>query len=508
MMRLPAPNDLTQSQLEEFDVWITPSLGEIVDTDRFRKEMALVSDAFETLGRVTSEFASEERCHPGMIAELLVAILKDESRGRRETVLSALASTLFAVTGKSDNNFKCQFPIYLRDRANPSELSTYDIGRRPVSVAGDAPIPRSVSSRQVMSTLANLSDSNAQVRLLDRFIAFVLKDDRAIHQLWALGYSYFAMKKFGRQRDLLAPIVAFKIRGSVMASGGHEPERLLRVLMEEWGLRPEVDFNTSDVVVEGTGEGRKTRAYDFVLPYTTPGWPENWHHRLFIQCQFYAGDSGSVSHKNVDQTRSSREEIKRTVNYPRFIEYVDGAGYFSSLNGDLRRLLAYGDTHGLIQIRTAPVRLRAYFDEVGFLSPLKLEQTVALGAKSRRGIRQRLQTEGFRPNEIERVMDDCLGRALLVQSGRSITLAPGRREIVRRYLLLDCAVHHARPLDREQLAGKILVPGYGPFHGVDLDRLAQALTDLDSLFSAEYAHSPTLLSDLRQLAEKGYVMGR
>lgn len=60
-MRLPAPNDFTQSQLEEFDVWITPSLGEIVDTDRFKEEMALVSDAFETLGRATSEFESEER---------------------------------------------------------------------------------------------------------------------------------------------------------------------------------------------------------------------------------------------------------------------------------------------------------------------------------------------------------------------------------------------------------------------------------------------------------------
>lgn len=507
-MRLPTPNDFTQSQLEEFDVWITPSLGEIVDTDRFKEEMALVSDAFETLGRATSEFESEESCHPGRIGEVLAHILNDEDLRRRGAVLSAVASTLFAVTGKSDNNFKCQFPVYLRDHASPDELRTYRMGRRAAAVAGAAPIPRTISSRQFMSTLVNLSDIDIQVRLLNRFIAFILKDDRVVRQLWALGYSYFAMKKFGRQLDLLAPIVAFKIRGSVMASGGHEPERLLRVLLEDWGLRPDVDFNTADVVVEGTHDGRKTRAYDFILPYKTPGWPEDWGHRLFIQCQFYAGDSGSVSHKNVDQTRSSRDEVKRLVHDPRFIEYVDGAGYFSSLNGDLRRLLAYEDTHGLIQIRTAPVRLRAYFDEIGFLSPLKLEQTVALGAKSRPQIGQRLEKEGFRANEIERVIEDCLDRALLVQSGRGVALASERRDIVRRYLLLDCAVHNAAPLDREHLAGKVLVPGYGPFHGVGLDRLAQALMELDSLFSAEYEHSPTLLADIRQLAEEGCVMGR
>ena len=45
----------------------------------------------------------------------------------------------------------------------------------------------------------------------------------------------------------------------------------------------------------------KSRAYDFVLPFKTAGWKPS----LFVQSQFYAGDSGSVSHKNVDQTSTS-----------------------------------------------------------------------------------------------------------------------------------------------------------------------------------------------------------
>jgi hypothetical protein len=71
----------------------------------------------------------------------------------------------------------------------------------------------------------------------------------------------------------------------------------------------------------------KTRAYDFILPYKTEGWEP----KLFVQCQFYAGDSGSVSHKVVDQTRSSRPLT--LVDYPnaRFVEYLDGAGYYASL---------------------------------------------------------------------------------------------------------------------------------------------------------------------------------
>ena len=362
-----------------------------------------------------------------------------------------------------------------------------------------------------MSMVANMNDAANEARLLKQFFSFVLRDENAVNQVWALGSSYFAMKRFRRESDLLAPIVAFKVRGSVMASSGHEPEHLLRGLMTTWGLRADVDFNATDVVGADTEEDAegKTRAYDFVLPYKTPGWREGWNNRLFVQCQFYAGDSGSVSHKNVDQTRSSRESVNRLVEGARFIEYVDGAGYFSSLNGDLRRLLAYEHTHGLLQIRTVPVRLRAYFEQIGFLTPLKIEQAVALTARSSRAqVKQRLIADGFPDEEVERAINDCFDRSLLVKTGKRIALLKERRTIVRRYLLLDHAVQLSGPLDRAQLAGKVLVPGYGPFHGVDLSQLAGALIRSGSVFSEEYADSATLLGDITYLAQNGYVLSR
>ena len=509
-MRLPPLNEDLQSQLDEFDIWITPSLGEIVDTRRFKDELRLVSSTFEAMGRATSDFADTESCTPDRLTDIFIDALRDREPAERQAVLDALASTLFAVTGKSDNNFKCQFPIYLRDEAGWAGIPAYKRRRRTARVSS-APIPRTLSSRRLMSIVANMNDASNETRLLKQFLSFVLRDQSAVNQLWALGSSYFAMKRFGRESDLLSPIVAFKVRGSVMASSGHEPEHILRELLTTWGLRADVDFNTTDVVVANIEDDveAKTRAYDFVLPYKTPGWQEDWNNRLFVQCQFYAGDSGSVSHKNVDQTRSSRESVGRLVQGARFIEYVDGAGYFSSLNGDLRRLLAYEDTQGLFQIRTAPVRLRAYLEQIGFLTPLKVEQAAALAARSSRTqIKQRLIADGFPSHEVERAINDCLDRSLLVESGRRIVISEERHTMVRRYLLLDHAVQLSKPLDRAQLAGKVLVPGYGPFHGVDLAELADTLTRSGSLFSAEYANSTTLLSDITYLAKNGYVLSR
>lgn len=115
-MRLPPLNEDLQSQLDEFDIWITPSLGEIVDTRRFKDELRLGSSTFEAMGRATSDFADTESCTPDRLTDIFIDGLRDREPTERQAVLDALASTLFAVTGKSDNNFKCQFPIYLRTK--------------------------------------------------------------------------------------------------------------------------------------------------------------------------------------------------------------------------------------------------------------------------------------------------------------------------------------------------------------------------------------------------------
>lgn len=312
-MKLPtAKLDLTTS-LAEFDVWITPSLGEIKDTERFQQEMESVVSVFEAIGAATKKFATTLDCSITVIAETFTKLVEGKTKEDAEAKLQALAAVLFLVTGKSDNNAKCQFPLYLRDVARSNGLPRVKRTQKATQVVFEK-LPRVLTAESYMKRVANLSThQDYQKRLLQEFINFVLRDESCISQLWSIGRSYFMLKRFKKERDLLTPLVVFQVRGSVSASGGHKPEELLRKRLTEWGLQKEVDYNIKDVVVkseenmevsveevekveeveETKATRKKTRAYDFVIPFKTPGWKP----RIFIQCQFYAGDSGSVSHK-------------------------------------------------------------------------------------------------------------------------------------------------------------------------------------------------------------------
>ncbi len=168
--------------------------------------------------------------------------------------------------------------------------------RRGRSVVEQKPLPRTIKSDDFMDLIAAIENSTDESRLLEQFVSFLLMGEDSVRQFWSLGFSYYALKQFGRgyERNLLSPIVIFKVRGSVTASGGHKPEEILRDYLASWGLIPGEDYNLADVIVDGNGHGRdeKTRAYDFVLPYRTPGWFAAWQGRIMMQSQFYAGDSG------------------------------------------------------------------------------------------------------------------------------------------------------------------------------------------------------------------------
>ena len=224
------------------------------------------------------------------------------------------------------------------------------------------------------------------------------------------------LKEFKKERDLFTPLAIFQVRGSVSATGGHEPEKILRQRLAEWGLQENIDYNTTDVYLtsDNANTKEKKRAYDFVLPYQTPNWTGNWAKRIFIQCQFYAGDSGSVSHKNLDQTKTSRQYVLKIAPDARFLEYVDGAGYFSSLNGDLKKLLEMPNTRSFFQVRTAAIRLRRELQQIGFLVPLDLEHGILrCSDRTVTSLYEILTEEGYSHQEIDRCWQDCIQRGLI-----------------------------------------------------------------------------------------------
>ncbi|MEG4070715.1 DNA cytosine methyltransferase [Microcoleus sp. Pol11C2] len=531
-MKVPTIALDLETQLKEFDVWITPSLGEIQDSGRFQLVMNNVVEIFESLATATSNFNQLDSCQAIAIANTFIELIQNKNEQEAQKYLEALATVLFLVTGKSDNNSKCQLPLYLRDEAGWESLPAIRRSQGK-SLVYHKKIPRVLKADAYMKNVADLSvNKNLQQQLLQEFVKFILKDESCVSQLWSIGHSYIILKQFQKERDLLAPLIIFQVRGSVSASGGHKPEMLLRERFTEWGLQEGIDFNKTDVIVEPEatkiaiketeqlepeqelldptdakpeelGEVKKTRAYDFVLPFKT----FSWKPRIFVQCQFYAGDSGSVSHKNIDQTETSRNYVRGFIPDARFIEYVDGAGYFSSLNGDLKKLLSKPTTTSFFQVRSAAVRLRRELQEIGFLVPLSLEQAIARSDGDKDHTKQILQNSGYSDLEINRCLQTSLERNLIFEVNGNLLLQEDRRFLVRRYFLLDVIAQYGKPAkSKKELVGSIIIPGYGPFYGIKLTNLVGEAFQLAPGFRNDWSNPQVIMEDINWLCEERLAM--
>jgi len=494
-VKLPIPDLSVSDEMAEFDLWVTASLGEIRDTEKFQNILTKSCAVMDLLDEATGGFKDVAACQPEAIGKAVIEHITTLNRQEASEVLEDLGALLYLVTGKSDNNGKCQFPLHLRDVLRVNKLPR-GAGRGFTQVD----VPRVLKLDKYMAWVADLHQHPVeQSRMLQMFLDFILTGPHSSEQVWAIGYSYHRLKEVGKHLGLLSPLVVFQIRGSVSATGGHDPERKLRDEMAIWGLEPDIDFNLSDVgVPELVGEqsqksAAKTRKFDFALPYKTPGWSP----RLLVQCQFYAGDSGSVSHKNVDQTptgRSASVTRFKQVGFaaPRFIEYVDGAGYFASLNGDLRHLLELSDTQGFTQIRSAPIRFRRELQDIGFLVPLEIEQALLRTSFELDSAVQLIMSDGYTRSEVDRLHHHFVG-----------VLDAERRAVARRYLLLDLCAVYGRQLRNEGLAGSFLCPGYGPFWGLKLDELSEVALQEAPILLEDWKQPSHFLEDVRWLCERG-----
>lgn len=502
-MKLKLKSLKLEDCLAEFDDWVTPTLGDIKDTQRFSSERDAISSAIETLGTKTNQFSKIDYIQPSKLAESIIEHLNGKSLNDQISLLLGVFSLIFLVTGKSDNNCKCQFPIYLRgvlvDTGFP--WLTKSNGQLVLS-NGDIPrVLNDVFLSKHICALAAFPD--VQMKLLSEYVCFLLNDPVYLKSFWAVGNTYFRMKEIGLNDEFLMPLVVYRVRGSVSATGGHEPEEMLRERMEEWGLVADVDFNTTDVVVGKQKENNKTktRAYDFVLPYNVAG----WENILFIQCQFYAGDSGSVSHKNVDQTRASRTFTLKKFKKAKFLEYLDGAGYFGSLNGDLRGIISMKDTFDFFQVKTSVIKLRSALQKIGFLTPMEIIHAWSIANANENKIRQILLSEGYKTCEIDRVISDCLSRGILSKTGSKLSVSDKSIEVARRYLLLDFIANIGKPLSLSNRKGTIVIPGFGKDFGVSFSEIADAILPESGIFGKLWAKDGLVLKDIEFLIKQGWA---
>lgn len=505
-MKINDYNATLDEKMSEFDMWVTPSLGEIRDTPQFRVNLEQLKKGFDYMADITENFADVSHCSSSALAVNVLSYLSGENDDTAKDILDSICNVLLLATGKTDNNLKCQFPLMLKNQIG---ISTY-----PQKISGgrwrDKAIPRAFSMTDVTKIIVQLAGKDDyRIVFVESYFHLIVSDEDYAKQLWSLGNAYVSQKELGNADALISSIVIFQSRGSITATQGHIPETILRKYMTDWGLNAGTDFNTQDVEVgEILGDlpvdnKIKKRKYGFIVPFQS----RRLGAKVFIQSQFYAGDSGSVSHKVVDQTDSTREVTLQKYPDAVFVEYLDGAGYFSSLNGDLRKMLAKPTTKDFIQIRTAPLKLRRALQGILFLTPLEIEHAVIRTSGKENEIYQLLRDEGYTDEEISRAFSLSVSEGNIVAYGEhKYAISPSRIEIVRKYCLLDVIANYGAPISIGNESGCLLVAGFETSWGLPQNEAIRIAQEVFPGLGELWSNVQDAFDDVQWLISRGFVI--
>jgi hypothetical protein len=99
-MKLPIPAPNLRRDLKEFDIWMTPSLGETPDTEKFKEELARVTRPFsETPGRNNGQQSTD--LPPTMLSSSVVLWDKGPFDEENTLVPSARTADDFVLTSSA-----------------------------------------------------------------------------------------------------------------------------------------------------------------------------------------------------------------------------------------------------------------------------------------------------------------------------------------------------------------------------------------------------------------------
>jgi hypothetical protein len=71
-MKLPSTDKTLNSQLSEFDLWVTPSLGDIRDSDEFNDTFLEIQKGIDIIAEITNGYEGIETCSSQAISENLI----------------------------------------------------------------------------------------------------------------------------------------------------------------------------------------------------------------------------------------------------------------------------------------------------------------------------------------------------------------------------------------------------------------------------------------------------
>lgn len=507
-MRIKNYTASLQEKMSEFDLWVTPTLGEIRDTPQFKICLDNLKTGFDQIATITEDFTNISLCTASSLTKKIIECTRNLSEDEAQSFVENICGVLLLATGKTDNNLKCQFPLMLINK-----MSIITIPQKTSKgVWKERDIPRALSIKEVTKIFAQVREKTDFLYIfLEAYLHLIISDEGYSNQLYSVGSAYISQRKEGRENALISSMVIFQSRGSITATQGHIPEEILRHYMTDWGLQEDLDYNKQDVELGDiigdlqVGNQLKKRKYDFIIPYKS----RTEGSKIFIQCQFYAGDSGSVSHKVVDQTDSTREVTLRKFPDAVFVEYLDGAGYFSSLNGDLRKMLSKTTTRDFFQIRTAPLKLRRDLQDINFLMPLEIEHSIMRTDGTKNAIFKILLEDGYSGNEIESALNRSLSNKEIILSKEGIfSISQSRIDVARKYCILDIIANYGSPIPIDKLVGVLLVPGFEIYWGLPQNDTIKLALKIFPILKSYWENIQCAFDDIQWLISKGFVIAK
>ena len=171
----PAPSKQTiPKRLQEFEVWLTPYLGEIRLTTKFADALAASVRALEWLREVTDNFADESALTHEFLRDETMRHIQVKTSAEAKQILLDLVGVLFMATGKAGNSAKVQLPVFLKNVLKRTTLPRSFGGKKNPRIEQTA-FSAEIDMPMYMGWVANLDHSPADQRsLIDIFLRFVL----------------------------------------------------------------------------------------------------------------------------------------------------------------------------------------------------------------------------------------------------------------------------------------------------------------------------------------------
>ena len=103
-MKLVNYKESLEEKMSEFDIWVTPSLGETRDMPQFSANLESMKHGFDIMTDLTSNFNSLENCTASYISHNAISRTETLNDDKIIENLNAIYGVLLLVTGKTDNN--------------------------------------------------------------------------------------------------------------------------------------------------------------------------------------------------------------------------------------------------------------------------------------------------------------------------------------------------------------------------------------------------------------------